>query len=225
MWIGTAHNGICPAGRRRATLCDMRTQPRRVVGNISLSLDGRISGPAGEHDMSWIVPHAVADGSRSHMVRVTEGATTALLGRKNWEGFAGFWPAVADDPRADPADRTFSRWLNDVEKVVFSSTLDETAVRATAWPDTRLAGADPATVVKELRRQDGGDVIVLASTSVIRALLAAGELDRLSITLCPEIVGGGSRFFDEAPNGSSWTLVSSTPTGSGALCLLYDRAA
>ncbi|MFD1046525.1 hypothetical protein ACFQ1S_13660 [Kibdelosporangium lantanae] len=29
---------------------------RTVVANISLSLDGRTSGPAGDYDMSWIVP-------------------------------------------------------------------------------------------------------------------------------------------------------------------------
>ena len=29
------------------------------------------------------------------MIRVTGPATTALLGRTNYEGFGGFWPAVA----------------------------------------------------------------------------------------------------------------------------------
>jgi len=70
---------------------------RTVVGNISLSLDGRVAGPGGDYDMSWIVPHAVTDGSRAHMTRVTSAATTALLGRKNYQGFGGYWPAVADD--------------------------------------------------------------------------------------------------------------------------------
>lgn len=37
---------------------------RTVVGDISLSLDGRVTGPGGEYDMSWIVPHAVTDGAR-----------------------------------------------------------------------------------------------------------------------------------------------------------------
>ena len=128
---------------------------RAVIGNISLSLDGRFTGPAGEHDMSWIAAHAVTDGSRSHMVRVTTAATTAVLGRKNYQGYASFWPAVADDEAADPRDRAFAQWLNAVEKVVISSN------------------------------EEGGDIIVLASASVIRNLLEAGELDRLGITLCP----------------------------------------
>ncbi len=196
----------------------MTEQARRVVGNISLSLDGRVSGPGGPYDMSWIVPHAVTDAARTHMVDVTGAATTALLGRRNYEGFSGFWPAVADDESADPRDRAFSRWLNQVEKVVFSTSLT-----TSEWGNTRITASDPVDVVRQLRGQAGGDIIVLASTSVMRRLLAAGELDRLSITLCPELAGGGAPFFDDATPASSWSLVDSTPTSSGALCLRYDR--
>jgi len=193
-------------------------QQRRVVGSISLSLDGRVTGPGGPFDMGWIVPHAVSPESRSHMLTVTGAATTALLGRRNYEGFAGFWPAVAGDEAADPADREFSRWLNEVEKVVVSTT-----VREGSWHHTRFTAESPAVVVKRLRDQPGGDIVVPASASIIRALLAAGELDRLSITLCPELVGGGAYLFDEAPAGSSWSLTAATTTSSGAICLLYDR--
>jgi dihydrofolate reductase len=194
------------------------TQRRTVVANISLSLDGRVAGPGGEYDMSWIVPHAISDGSRSNMVRVTGKATTALLGRKNYQGFAAFWPAVADDDNADPRDRTFARWLNDVEKVVFSTTLEQAD-----WDNTRLATADPATTVRQLRQQDGGDIIVLSSSSVIRQLLDAGELDRFSITLCPELAGGGARLFADGAPASSWSLTATSTTDTGAVCLLYDR--
>ena len=55
-----------------------------------------------------------------------------------------------------------------------------------------------------------------------RRLLEAGELDRLSITLCPELVGAGARLFGEGPAGSSWSLAEAAPTSSGALCLRYD---
>jgi riboflavin biosynthesis pyrimidine reductase len=59
---------------------------------------------------------------------------------------------------------------------------------------------------------------------VFRSLLAAGEVDRLSITLCPELAGGGARLFDDvAAASSSWSLTEMTPTGSGAICLVYDR--
>ncbi|GAA3077914.1 dihydrofolate reductase [Kribbella aluminosa] len=191
---------------------------RTVVANFSLSLDGRTNGAGGDYDMSWIVPHAITEGAREHMLRVTGPATTALLGRKNYEGFGSFWPSVADDENAAPQDRTFSRWLNETEKVVFSTTLTEAP-----WQNSRIADGEPADVVKRLRAQDGGDIIVLASSSVIRALLAADEIDRLSITLAPELVGGGARLFEDGLPATSWKLAASTPTESGALCLFYDR--
>lgn len=194
------------------------TTNRTVIGNITLSLDGRIHGPGGEYDMGWIVPHAVSDGARDHMIEVTSKATTALLGRKNYQGFGGFWPSVAEDESADPRDRAFAQWLNSVEKVVFSTTLTEAP-----WRNSRVVAADPAEVVRELRRQDGGDIVVLSSSSVIRALLEAGELDRLSITLAPELVGAGPRLFTDGLPAASWRLMSTSRTASGALCLLYDR--
>jgi dihydrofolate reductase len=92
---------------------------RTVVANISLSLDGRTAGTGGEYDMGWIVPHAITNGARDHMIAVTSPATTTLLGRKNYQGFGGYWPAVANDETADPRDRAFSKWLNTVEKIVF----------------------------------------------------------------------------------------------------------
>ncbi|GAA1992000.1 dihydrofolate reductase family protein [Amycolatopsis minnesotensis] len=191
---------------------------RKVVANISLSLDGRVNGAGGDYDMSWIVPHATSEESRDHMVKVTGPATTALLGRKNYEGFGGFWPAVADDENAAPQDREFSRWLNAVEKIVFSTTLTDAP-----WANSRVADGDPVSVVKQLRDTEGGDIIVLASGSVIKALLAANEVDRLSITLCPELAGGGVRLFEDGIDASSWTLAESVAAGSGSLCLIYDR--
>jgi dihydrofolate reductase len=191
---------------------------RTVVGNISLSLDGRVAGPGGEYDMGWIVPHALSDAARDHMVGVTIPATTALLGRKNYEGFGSYWPTIADDESADPRDRAFAKWLNSVEKVVFSSTLKQAS-----WENSRIVDSDPATAIEELRQQQGGDIIVLASSSVIRSLLRANALDRLSITLCPEVAGSGARLFEDGLPPSSWTLRQSAVTESGALCLLYDR--
>ena len=191
---------------------------RSVIGNISLSLDGRVTGPGGEYDMGWIVPHAITDAARSHLVSITAPATTVLLGRKNYMGFGSYWPTVADDEAADPRDRAFSKWLNSVEKIVFSSILKEAT-----WKNSRIVNADPATVVEELRQQKGGDIIVLASSSVIKSLLRADALDHLSITLCPEVAGGGARLFEDSLPSSSWSLHQSAVTESGALCLLYDR--
>ncbi len=196
----------------------INTGNRRVVANITLSLDGRTNGPGGDYDMSWIVPHAVSDTARDRMVQMAEAATTALLGRKNYQGFGGYWPVVAADADADPRDRAFGQWLDKVEKVVFSGTLAEAA-----WQHSRIADTDPVATVRQLRAQPGGDIVVLASGSIIKALLAADEVDRITITQCPEVAGGGARLFEDGFPATSWTLTDLSSTETGALYLIYDR--
>jgi dihydrofolate reductase len=193
------------------------TPARKVVGNISLSIDGRINGRGGDYDMSWIVPHAVTDTARDYLVRMTDTTTTALLGRKNYEGFGGYWPAVADDENAEPRDRAFAKWLNTVEKVVFSTTLQEAP-----WQNSRIS-RDPVAEVKELRRQPGGDILLMSSSSIIRTLLEADEVDRMVINLAPEVVGGGARLFEDGVPQTSWSLTDLSTSDTGSTYLVYDR--
>ena len=40
---------------------------RAVIANISLSLDGRVTGPGGEYDMGWIVDHT-RDPTQSYAI-------------------------------------------------------------------------------------------------------------------------------------------------------------
>ena len=158
------------------------TTARKVTANISLTLDGRYNGPGGPGDMGAIVPYAITEVARDQLARIWEGATTAVLGRRNAEGFLGFWPAVAQDENADPRDRGYAKWLVDTEKVVLSGTLTEAP-----WERTRMVNAPAADVVTELKATGTGDILVNSSASVIKALLAADLVDRLYLIICPEI--------------------------------------
>jgi hypothetical protein len=61
----------------------MTDRGRIVVAQISLSLDGRVSGPAGPFDMTQIASDAVTDAAHERSARVLGTATTALMGRIN----------------------------------------------------------------------------------------------------------------------------------------------
>jgi dihydrofolate reductase len=196
----------------------MTDRGRIVVAQISLSLDGRVSGPAGPFDMTQIASHAVTDAAQERSARVLGTATTALMGRINYEGFYGYWPPVADDETADPRDRNIARWLDDVEKVVFSTTMTDAP-----WSNSRIADRGPAEEVKRLRDTEGGDIVVVNSSSIMRQLMLANQLDRLVIDLVPEIAGDGARLFEDVLPSSSWALSSSTVADDGTVLLTYDR--
>lgn len=189
---------------------------RQVIANITLTLDGHTTGPGGQYDMSCIAPHGVSEQARNALKGMT-GATVALLGRRNYEGFGGYWPPVADDQSADPRDRDFARWLSEVKKMVFSTTL----TGELTWKNAELATASPADVVRELRGSAGGDIRVLSSQSIIKQLLKSDEIDQLEITLAPELVGGGARLFDDDLPASTWALVNTETTDTHAVRLTY----
>lgn len=187
---------------------------RTLIANVTMSIDGRAAGQDG--DMSWLFEHAVHEQMAAHFAALWGGASTALMGRTNYEGFRGYWPAVARDPDASQRDRDFAQWLDGVEKVVISRTL-----REASWENTRIA-QDLEAEVRDLKAAAGRDILVLSSLSLIQALLSAELVDELRIYLCPELLGAGQRLFEDGLPRSSWQLAGSTTTATGAIVLQYS---
>ncbi|MEO3808857.1 dihydrofolate reductase family protein [Sphaerisporangium sp. B11E5] len=196
----------------------MTSTGRRVTANLSLTLDGRYNGPGGPGDFAAFAPYVITEVARDHMNRIWEGATTAVLGRINAEGFLGYWSSVAADEHADPRDRGYAKWLVDTEKVVFSTTLTEAP-----WERTRVVNAPAADVVADLKATGGGDILVNSSAGVIKPLLSADLLDRLYLMIFPEIAGGGRRLFDDGLPATKWKLTHQETGELGEMAMVYDR--
>jgi dihydrofolate reductase len=192
---------------------------RRIRANMSLTLDGRYNGPGGPQDLGAIVPYMTSDTARDQLTRIYTGATTALLGRGNAQGFMGWWAPIADDEDADPRDRGYARWLVGTDKVVLSTTLTEAP-----WERTRVVNAPVTDVVAELKATGEGDILINNSASLIKPLLSADLLDRLYLIFCPEIAGRGQRLFDDGLPASKWTLTHQETGDLGEIAVVYDRA-
>ncbi|MFC5183655.1 dihydrofolate reductase family protein [Actinomadura harenae] len=194
------------------------TTGRRVTANLGLTLDGRYHGPGGPDDLSAIVPYATTDASRDHLVRLTENATTAVLGRGSAEGFLQYWPPLASDEYADPRDRAYAKWLVDVDKVVFSRTLTEAP-----WERARMVNAPVADVLTGLKATGDGDILINSCPSIIRQALAADLVDRLYLMVCPVISGEGRRLFEDGLPATRWTLTRQDTGDRGETTVVYDR--
>lgn len=194
-----------------------QTNGRRVVANMALSLDGHYSRPD-PLDMSWVMPYAVTDVARDHLTALWESATTAVMGRVNAEGFLGFWPTVIGAEGVDERDEGFAKWLVDTDKVVFSSTLGEAP-----WERTTIVDEPTAEAIADLKAAEGGDIAVLSSASIIKALLAADMVDRLSLSVFPVFLGQGPRLFDDGLPEGRWDLARQAAGEHGTLSLVYDR--
>jgi dihydrofolate reductase len=191
---------------------------RKVIASVMVSLDGFTAGPGGDQDVMWFVEHAVPEQMTTYFEGVYRGSTTALMGRKNYEGYYAVWPPVANDPDASPRDRDLATWMETVEKVVFSQTLKDAE-----WQNARIAENDTASEVRALKAAEGRDIIILNSASIIQALLKADLVDDLRLNLVPALVGGGLRLFGDALPRSDWDLAGVTTLATGALGLHYTR--
>lgn len=189
---------------------------RRVVAWVSVTLDGFTSGPQGTEQDGWLYEHAEQEQTAAYFEGVWRGADTALLGRTNYEGFCSVWPGITRDPGTEPRTRALGQWLDSVEKVVFSRTLERAE-----WRNTRVA-RDLEAEVRTLKRAPGRDILVLNSASVIQALLRAELLDDLRVAVVPALVGGGLRLFPEGL-AAELTLAETAVFAHGAVALHYRR--
>lgn len=191
---------------------------RRVVAWASVSMDGCTSGPGGPAHDQWLYEHAGQEQTSAYFEGIWRGASTALLGRKNYEGFYSVWPGITRDPTTPARVRDLGAWIDAVEKVVFSTTLT-----TTEWENSRLASQPLEAEVKALKEQPGRDIFVMNSASIIHQLMRADLVDDLRMAIVPSVVGGGLRLLPDGLPASKWELAETTTLAHGAVGLHYRR--
>src|SRR5689334_13305033 len=96
--------------------------------------------------------------SDQDQLKFLERIDTILLGRKTYQIFADFWPTPASD-----AEMLAPR-LNELPKVVISNTLEKAPWGP--WNNAAVARGDAISAVKELKEQNGKDIVVWGSLSL-----------------------------------------------------------
>ena len=133
-----------------------------------------------------------------------------LLGRVTYEGFAQAWPQKPGE---------FADKFNALPKYVVSSTLNDPS-----WAGTTVLRGDLEDEVAKLTVDQGGDVVVHGSSTLVHALLDSGLVDELRLMILPIILGGGRKLFGETGSPQKLQLVSATPQGpDGVVLLVYRR--
>jgi dihydrofolate reductase len=190
-----------------------------VVHNL-VSLDGFSTGPGG--DLMVLPFDSAFDEACAERLRA---AHALLLGRTTYMGLKSYWPSVADDPEADDVNREISRRDGELDKVVVSDTL--TPEETEPWRETtEIVPRDRAHErVAELKRGDGGEILVFGSRTLWNDLLAAGLVDELHLMVGPVVLGDGVPAFVGAPDASLRLLdAPRTWEGSANVLLRYGVA-
>lgn len=168
---------------------------RPVRYNVAASLDGFIAGPGGEYD--WIPDDPAVDFG-ALFARVD----TVLLGRRSYE-------LTLRQPE--------SAWSADARVFVFSRTL-----RQADHPGVTVVGEDAAGVVAALRAEPGdGEIWLFGGGELFGALLAAGQVDAVEVTVAPVLLGAGVPLVPAGVPRAALRLTHSQVYPSGMVALHY----
>ncbi|MFD5742454.1 dihydrofolate reductase family protein [Streptomyces massasporeus] len=200
----------------------------RIIADISVSLDGFVTGPdpgpdnglgtGGESLHTW----AFSDdpGDRRILREATDRSGAVILGRRLFD--------VVDGPKG--WDDTSGYGAGEVGKpafVVVTSTPPK-SVRLTDldWTFVTTGPADAVAAARERAEaasSAGGkdlDVILMGGGATVRSALEAGLVDVLSLHLAPVVLGAGTPLFT---GGATHTMVQrSVVSTSTATHLTYD---
>lgn len=144
---------------------------------------------------------------------------TPVYGRTTYELMAGYWPAMLNKPDADKHSLAHARWVEDVPKVVFSTTLTEAT-----WNNTRLIKENVAEEVKKMKEEPGKDLVIFGSPGLTASLLKLGVIDEYRLTIHPIILGSGISVFRDNDARSKLTLVEAKTLKSGVIAAHYTTA-
>jgi len=175
-----------------------------IVLYMSMSLDGYV-GSDREHPGVAIADAEVKQWKLENISK----ASAHMMGRRSYQEMSAYWPH-SDDAYAAP--------MNDIPKIVFSTTLDDAEA---TWPDTRVARGDLATEIAAIKAKPGADVIVWGGASFAGALAAADLIDEYRLLVQPLVLGRGQALFDQLSTSRRLDLVESTPFPSGIVLQIY----
>lgn len=189
----------------------------KLTISLQVTLDGVAQANGGNNEEmdpgftrgGWAV--AVGDeAAAQYILDIWRRPDAFLLGRKTFDLFETYWGARSDDGG-------FGEAISSKPKHVVSTTLTDPA-----WEHTTVISDDVVSRVRELKAQEGGELLVVGSTALARWLLQNELVDELNLVQFPVIVGEGERFLPQSGLDFALRLRESTTFPSGIVGLTYS---
>jgi dihydrofolate reductase len=184
---------------------------RKIIWMMSVSLDGFMTGPAGELDWNLV------DEELHQHLNDEIGSMGALLhGRVMYDLMAAAWPEADKDPASPPWMIEFAKIWREMPKLVFSRTLDHVD-----WNATIVRSVDPDEI-RRLRAQPGGDLL-LGGAVLADEFLRLDLIDEFRFYVHPVVIGRGRPLFPALKAHVALRLVETRTFGNGVVRLRYQH--
>lgn len=184
---------------------------RKVVLLINTTLDGFAAGPNG--DLDWTI---VDEDMWEYTMSLFDTVDTTLFGRVTYQGFESYWPTVPNSPNKTRQTEAFSHWIDKVQKVVFSKTLEQVT-----WNNTKLVKDNITEEVSRLKAQAGKDMMVMGSPGLVHTLMEHSLIDEFRVNVNPILLGSGIPFLKDIKDRTKLDLITAKTFQSGVIGLHY----
>jgi dihydrofolate reductase len=183
---------------------------RKLNVSTLVTLDGVIQDPGGfqELDEGGWGNRYFDDEAQTYALEHLRESDAFLCGRVTFEVFKEFWPQVKEGE--------YAQTLNRMRKFVASTTLLEPL----EWNATLLKG-DVADAVRDLKQQEGRDIVMYGSAGLMASLMAHDLVDEYRIWIHPLVIGTGTRLFEQGVPMRSMALVETRQLSTGVVILVY----
>lgn len=186
---------------------------RKLVLFAHMSLDG-FAG-----DKNGGLGFLTYDGElQQYAEELVKTVGSPVYGKNTYHLMAGYWPTVLNDPKADGYSLAHAKWVQEIPKVVFSTTLP-----SADWHNTTLIKDNIVEEVNKLKQQPGKDLVIFGSPGLAKSLMGLGLIDEFKLTVHPVILGEGISLFDNHAPLSNLKLVEAKTLGSGVVTLHYAK--
>lgn len=181
----------------------------------SITMDGVMQSPGRPDEDTrggfarggWAVPYQDEVAGRFAAEGMSQDGAL-LFGRRTYDDIMGFWTTTPDP-------NPFTEVLVRTHKYVATRQRD---IRLDHPNSTPLVG-DASETVARLKDEVDGNLTVLGSGELVRALFAAGLVDVLVLSQHPLVLGTGTRLFDGTP--LTLELQRSLTTTTGVIIAQY----
>jgi dihydrofolate reductase len=179
---------------------------RKLVLMMGVSLDGQVARPGKYGAGGWGTPPE-DPALKARKLDWLRAAGLHLMGRRTYEEMSGFWP-TSDDAYAAP--------MNDIPKVVFSTTLT-----TADWPRSTIARGDLADEIAALKREPGKDMIAWGGAAFAQSLSRLRLIDEYRLVVQPVALGDGLPLFAGLTEPFVLDLIDAQPYADGSVLHVY----
>lgn len=191
---------------------------RKIIVLSFITLDGVMQAPGGpKEDTSggfqyggWTFP-LFDETAGEWMNEQLSRDFDALLGRKTYDIFAGYWP--------NPENKDNWPGINQATKYVVSYQDFNLS-----WKNSVLINEDIVEKIKEIKNMDGPEIQVHGSGELIQLLLKHNLVDEFWLKIFPLVLGTGKRLFGEGTRPASFKLKESKVSPTGVIFANYELA-